>query len=320
MSGSQSQISLIQVPSALGVWRHSNDGVAQSPARLLAHPGALRARLKESGWAIYDAPPLFIPDRPCLGGSFPPNKREVFEVCNQVSEAVHAALARGDIPLVLGGDHSIAIGSVAGLTRWAAAESKKVGVIWMDAHPDMNTPWTSPTQNIHGMPLACCVDLPAQDQKAIRVLGGLAEMVVPKLPGGSVCLVGDRDVDHGTHGCRGEERIIADTGVREIKFTERTRASEARALMEEAISIVTRDTNGFHLSFDIDFVDPKFAPAAGTPFLDGATVEATMAALDVVRKSGKMLSVDLVEIHSERYGAEATLALAIEFLVHLFAR
>ncbi|MFN7933929.1 MAG: arginase family protein [Bryobacteraceae bacterium] len=320
MSWKQSQISLIQVPSALGVWRHYYDDVAQAPAQLLAHPGALRARLVEKGWKIYDAPPIRIPARPCPGNSLPPNKDEVYEVCSQVSKAVDDALAHGDIPLVLGGDHSIAIGSVAGVSAWAAAEEKSVGVIWMDAHPDMNTPRTSPTQNIHGMPLACCVELAGEDQEAIGLLGRLAHLVEPKLKGRNVCLVGDRDVDLGSHGYRGEERIIADAGVREIKITENTDAADACGLMEAAISIVTRETEGFHLSFDIDFVDPKFAPAAGTPFLNGATVEATMAALEVVRESGKMLSMDLVEIHSGRRGADLTLGLAIDFLLHLFTR
>lgn len=320
MSWKQSRISLIQAPSALGVWRHFNEDVAQSPAALLAHPAGLREQLTERGWEVSEAPALHIPARPRLGGQFPPNRIEVFEVCRQVSEAVHMALGRGELPLVLGGDHSIAIGSVAGAAGWAAGGGKKIGVIWMDAHPDMNTPLTSPTQNIHGMPLACCVDVSREDREALAVLGDLADMVVPKVRGGNVCLVGYRDVDQGSHGRRGEDRVIFDAGVREIKITELTEASEATALMEEAVSIVTSNTDGFHLSFDIDFVDPIYAPAAGTPFLNGATIEATMAALEVVRASGKLLSVDLVEIHSQKVGADRTLGLAIEFLAHLFAR
>lgn len=318
----QSRISLLPVPSDLGVWTNVQDGVAEAPAYLLAErPGGLKEELQDNGWKLCNGHAIRIPARPRPGGAFPPNNKvEVYEVCLQVADAVEAALEAGDLPLILGGDHSIAIGSIAGLVRFYMRRGRRIGVIWMDAHPDMNTPGTSPTQNIHGMPLSCCVQLAPEDIEDLATLGKLSELVSPKVLGQNVCLFGTRDIDLGKHGQRGEDHVMAGASVHERKVHRTTMPVEAQRLMTEAVSIATSNTDGFHLSFDIDFLDSEFAPAAGTPFGNGASVEAALAALEVVRDSGKLLSVDLVEIHPRMEGAEKTRSQAIDFLVHLLKR
>jgi arginase len=323
-----SGLEIVPVPTDLGVHkrpRGANEppayGVAEAPAYLLeGGPDSLTERLSRMGWQVCRRSPVHVPDRPSVRKDWPPHKYEIHSLCLDISNLVEAALRAGNIPLVLGGDHSVAIGSVAGVTRFMAQRSERIGIIWMDAHPDMNTPDTSPTENIHGMPLACCVELGAEDADSLSELDGLASLVCPKVKGQNVCLVGVRDVDQGSNGERGENDVIETSGVEQREIRRSTTVDEAKAAMADAVTIATRDTAGFHLSFDIDFLDPEFAPAAGTPINDGATVASAQAALEIARESGKLLSVDLVEIHPRKQGSEVTRRLAIQFLEHLLRR
>ena len=176
---------------------------------------------------------------------------QIAAVCQRLGLMVEQVMDEEKAPLVLGGDHSIAIGTVAGVSRHFRKKKKRIGLLWIDAHADMNTPQTSPSGNVHGMPLACCIGLGPEE--LANVLG-----FAPKVQPRNVGLVGLRNVDIL------ERPHVRDSGVR--AFTMRDIDERGlRAVMEEAIGIATNGAAGLHLSLDMDYVDPQYAPGVGTP-------------------------------------------------------
>jgi arginase len=214
---------------------------------------------------------------------------------------VAQALADGKIPLVLGGDHSIAAGTVAGVSRFFRDSGEKIGLLWMDAHPDMNTPQSSPSGNVHGMPLACCIGV---GPDSLAGMFGFA----PKVNPSNVALVGIRDVDQLERG------VVRDTGVR--AFTMRDIDERGmRSVIDEAIAISTNGAIGFHLSLDMDFVDPEYAPGVGTPVRGGATYREAHLAMEVICDSGSMLSMEVVEVNPVIDEVNRTADLAVELIL-----
>jgi arginase len=215
------------------------------------------------------------------------------------------ALADGKTPLVLGGDHSIAIGTAAGVSRFFRESNRTIGMLWLDAHADMNTPESSPSGNVHGMPLACCVGMGP---------GALARMFgfSPKVNPANVALVGIRDVD------RLEAQTVRATGVRVFTMREIDERGMP-AVIDEAIGIATQGTAqgtaGFHLSFDMDFVDPQYAPGVGTPVRGGATYREAHLAMEVISDSGKMVSMEVVEVNPVIDEVNRTADLAVELIL-----
>src|SRR5206468_11437655 len=204
--------------------------------------------------------------------------------CARLAGLVEGAITDGATPLVLGGDHSIAIGTVSGMSAFCRKQEKrkKLGLIWIDAHADMNTPDSSPSGNVHGMPLACCVGI---GPKELTNLFGYAPKVAPR----NVALVGVRDVDQL------EAPHVRNSGVR--AFTMRHIDERGlRAVMEEAIEIASNGTAGFHLSLDMDYVDPREAPGVGTPVRGGGTYREAHLAMEMICDSGKMLAMEVVEV------------------------
>jgi arginase len=196
---------------------------------------------------------------------------------------IDKSLAEDFLPLVLGGDHSIAVGTAAGVSGYFRKQSKRVGLLWLDAHGDMNTPDSSPSGNVHGMPLA---SITGYGPPELVDLGGYHPTIEPR----NVCLVGIRDLDSK------ERRLIKESG--EHVFTMRDIDERGlREVMSEAIRFASDDTDGIAVSLDLDFVDPEDAPGVGTPVRGGVTYREAHLAMEMIADSKLMVSLEVVEIN-----------------------
>jgi arginase len=211
------------------------------------------------------------------------------------------SLNNNQTPLVLGGDHSIAAGTVAGVASHYRRQNQKIGLLWIDAHADMNTPESSPSGNVHGMPLACCAGF---GPPALVNLFDFA----PKVDRKNIVLVGIRDVDEL------ERANIKHAGI--SAFTMRDLDERGmRSVMDEAIAIASDGTAGFHLSLDMDFVDPEHAPGVGTPVRGGATYREAHLAMEVICDTARMLSMETVEVNPVLDQFNRTAELAVELIL-----
>ena len=231
---------------------------------------------------------------------------EITEACQALAAKVTAVLQHGAIPIILGGDHSIAIGSVSGLSAFYRKQEKRVGVIWFDAHGDMNTPDTSPSGNIHGMPFAAILGNGAPE---LTQISGFTPKVYPE----DCVLIGARDVDPT------EATIMRNSGVRIMTMREVDERGMS-ACVDEAISIAARNTAGFHVTMDMDFVDPDFAPGVGTPVPGGPTYRESHLAMEKVADSGQMLSFELTEINPVLDNANKTAELGVQLILSAFGK
>jgi arginase len=265
----------------------------------------LRERLQQLGHTVEDAGNVHVPFREDAERGAQRGARylgAITEVCRAVASQSRQALADGCLPIVLGGDHSLAAGSVAGAAAHYAAAGKRIGVIWMDAHGDLNTPGTSRSGNVHGMPLA---HLLGQGDPAFASVAGLRPAVRPE----NVALVGVRDLD-------GPEREhITQWGLK--AQTMRTIDERGlRTVMKEAIAVATAGTAGIWLSFDLDVVTPEAAPGVGTPVPGGMTFREAHLAMEMLADTGKLIGIDLVEVnpvideHNRTAGVAADLLLS----------
>ncbi|MGH9662970.1 MAG: arginase, partial [Bryobacteraceae bacterium] len=199
------------------------------------------------------------------------------------------------------GDHSVAVGTVSGVSHHFRDRDQRVGLIWLDAHADMNTPETSPSGNVHGMPLACCIGLGPGE---LTHLYGYA----PKVDPHNVALVGLRSVDE-------KERLnVQGTGIR--AFTMRDVDERGlRQVMQEALAVATAGTQVFHLSLDMDSVDPQEAPGVGTPVKGGFTYREAHLAMEILCDSGRMASMEVVEVNPVIDAVNRTAILAVELVM-----
>lgn len=204
---------------------------------------------------------------------------EVLLACKRLSQVVTRALGSDEFPLVLGGDHSIALGTWAGL----AAVGRNEGLIWIDAHGDFNTSETTPSGNIHGMPFAALVGL--GDERLVN-LGGHGAKANPK----HSVLVGIRDLDPG------EKKLIAKSGVRYFTMRDIDEMG-IRKVMDEAIAITGKNGRKIHVSFDIDVMDPAFAKGTGTPSPGGMSYREAHLAMEMVADTGQLQSMEMVEVN-----------------------
>jgi len=208
---------------------------------------------------------------------------EILHVCTELSDRVKQILDGGNIPLVIGGDHSIAMGTVSGVSGHFRDRNENFGLIWFDAHGDMNIPGVSPSGNVHGMPLA---HLLGRGDEDLASIGGFKGKVKPE----NVALVGIRDIDDG------ERRIIHESGIK--TFTMRDIDERGMAsIASEVISIVTTDTAGFHVSFDVDGCDPSVIPGSGTLVPGGVNFREAHLLLEYCADSKQMVSMEVVELN-----------------------
>lgn len=308
-------VQMLGVPLDLGASRR---GVDMGPSALRL--AQLAERLRELGHAVADGGNVPVPDRTDLGtaelgaaksgAAHAPRGLDflpaIAAVCRDLAARTAAAVREGVVPLVMGGDHSIAAGSVAGAAAALRERGQRLGLIWLDAHADIHTPDTSHTGNVHGMPVAHLLGL--GDPRLARLAG--AEPAVRPC---DVALVGVRDLD-------GPERLrIRELGVRAFTMREVDERGLG-AVMADALEIATRDTGGLHLSCDADWVDPGDAPGVGTPVRGGATYREAHLAMELVSDAGAMVAMDVVEVNPILDRLNGTAELAVDLVASAFGR
>lgn len=294
-----SHLAIIGAPMDLGAGRR---GVDMGPSALRV--AGLNEKLLRLGYAVEDLGNIQV-DQPESLPAGPPTARyltQISHTCMRLAEAVESAAERGRVPLVLGGDHSVAVGTVAGMSRHfqksSAGHFRGIGLLWIDAHPDMNTPESSPSGNVHGMPLACIIGMGPSE---LTSLAGTPPMV----DADRVSIVGLRSVDET------EQLNVRKTGVHFFTM----RDIDERGLlsvMQEAIHYASSGTVGFHLSLDMDAIDPAEAPGVGTPVYGGITYREAHLAMELVCDSGGMTSLEVVEVNPVMDEANRTALLAVE--------
>lgn len=291
-----STIQIIGVPLDLGASRR---GVDMGPSALRI--ASLEARLEALGHTVLDLGNLPVPGRESIpdDASARDMLPAITEICRDLAARTAQAVRDGFMPLVLGGDHSLGAGSVAGVATALAERGERLGLIWLDAHGDINTPESSLTGNVHGMPVA---HLLGHGDPAMASIARPGPAVRPE----HVVLVGIRDLDPAerafarAHGLRVfTMRDIDERGLRDV--------------MREAIAIAGTGTGGIHLSADADWVDPAEAPGVGTPVRGGATYREAHLAMEMIADSGRLVSMDIVEINPvlDQYNRTAELCVGL---------
>jgi arginase len=296
-------VTLIGVPLDLGAGRRGVD-MGPSAFRL----ADIHQTVRDLGYQVEDAGDVDVAVRETRDPGDPRMKylAEIRETCEALRDRVGAALAAGSVPVVLGGDHSIAMGTIAGVSRFHREREQKIGLIWFDAHGDMNTAETSPSGNIHGMPLAVAMGI---GEPSLTGLSGEAPMV----DGARAAVVGLRDVDVA------ERTKIKSSGIG--AFTMRDIDERGmRAVMEEAIKRATSGTAGLHVSFDLDGVDPDLAPGVGTPSPGGLSYREAHLAMEMLADTGKVLSAELVEVNPILDRQNGTARLGVGLLASLLGK
>jgi arginase len=292
------KVKIIGVPMDLGAGRR---GVDMGPSAIRI--AGLNQAIALLGHEVSDAgnvhvnPPEALTQSTARARYLP----EITAASEELALMVEASLEDGTVPVILGGDHSIAVGSAAGLASYYRRREKRVGIIWLDAHTDINTPETTPSGNIHGMPLAALL---GHGPKELTHVRGFAPKVLPE----HSVVIGARSVDPG------ERELIKTLGVRVFTMSEVDERGMAD-IIEEAIEIASKNTAGFHVTMDMDFIDPFYAPGVGTPERGGATYREGHLAMEKMSDSGYVLSVELTEVNPMYDTANQTAQLAVELIL-----
>ena len=291
-------ISIIGVPTDYGQTRR---GVDMGPSAI-RYAGVVE-RLETIGHVVHDQGDIrvsqkqegTIVDKQLL------NLEEVIDVSTSLANRVNKAVEQKEFPLVLGGDHSIAIGTLAGLGE----HYKNLGVIWFDAHADLNTPETTPSGNIHGMPLAVSIGL--GHERLVKIRNN-----VPKIKPENVIIIGARSVDPG------ERELISQQGIKVYTMHEVDRLGMTR-VMEDALAYLrARDIDGLHLSLDLDGLDPLYTPGVGTPVPGGITYRESHLAMEMLQESGMLTSAEFVEVNPILDEKNRTADVAVALMGSLF--
>ena len=287
------RLSIIGVPIDLGA---GTRGVNLGPDAI--RYAGLEKRLVNIGYEIEDRGDIPVNRREAVTveGSNLKHLNVVADVNRKLCEEVSAAMSEGNFPLVIGGDHSIAIGTISGVLQ----HKKNLGVIWFDAHGDINTPGTSPSGNIHGMPVAVLLGM---GDEALTSIGGKDSVLKKE----NIVYIGSRDLDSG------ERKAMKELGIKVFTMYEIDDMG-IKKVMEEAIRIAGEGTDGIHVSFDLDVLDPEVAPGTGTKVPGGMGYRGAHYALELIAKTEKLVSAEFVEVNPlldhENMTAKATVALA----------
>ena len=273
-------LDLIGVPLDFGASRR---GVDMGPSAVRA--ARLRRELMALGHDVHDSGNIYVPDR----GTFPPGAQGhdflpvITRICGELADHVERVVTAGQLPVVLGGDHSLSAGSVAGAARALRARGQRLGLLWVDAHSDINTPDSSPSGNVHGMPVA---HLLGRGDPAMAALAGGYPAVLPQ----HVALVGLRDVDHP------EREHLRSWGVHAYTMHDIDRRG-LTAVLDEALDRVSSGTDGLWASYDLDAQDPLHAPGVGTPVDGGLSWREGHLIMELVAESGRLIGLDAVEVN-----------------------
>jgi arginase len=292
------KIRIIGVPMDLGASRR---GVDMGPSALRV--AGLQARIKQLGHQVEDIGNISVkqPEEMSYGEKRAKYLAEIADACKDLAAIVEKSLDENMMPVVLGGDHSIAAGTLSGVASYFKKKEKKVGLIWLDAHGDINTPESSPSGNVHGMPLAAAMGYGALE---LVELQGFK----PKVESQNISLVGIRDLDSQ------ERKLAKKSGVH--VFTMRDIDERGmREVMSDAMKYAMDDTDGICVSLDMDFVDPSDAPGVGTPVRGGVTYREAHLAMEMLADTEAMVSLEVVEINPVIDEHNRTALLGVELVL-----
>ena len=296
------QASLVGAPTDIGA---GDRGASMGPEALRV--AGLQAALQARGLQVFDVGNLSGPANPWQ----PPHQgyrhlEQVVHWNRAVHDAVFAELRRGRLPILLGGDHSLSIGSISAVARRCREEGKKLRVLWLDAHADFNTSELSPSGNIHGMPLACLCGFGPRE--LLEIGGAPAPAITPSC----VRQIGIRSVDDG------EKRFVHDQGL-DVFDMRHIDEMGMRQTMEHALAGLDSDTH-LHVSFDVDFLDPDIAPGVGTTVAGGPTYREAQLCMEMIADTRRLGSLDIVELNPAFDVRNKTAALAVDLVESLFGK
>lgn len=296
---SHKKIAFVGVPMDLGGGRR---GVDMGPSAIRI--AGIEEGVQSLGLEFNDLGNVVVADPPSRKDPVDSSARfadEITACCADLRDKVRQSLAAGEFPVVVGGDHSIAAGTVAGISSHYHAQGEKIGLIWFDAHGDMNTPESSPSGNIHGMPLACCL---GRGLEALATLGDRFPMVDVE----HAVLVGVRDLDDR------ERAEIRDSGIKVFTMRDVDMMGMPR-VMQEAIAIASMGTVGYHLSYDVDGTDPSFAPGVGTPVPGGTNWRESHLVMELAAESKGLLGLEVTEVNPILDDRNQTAKNAVELIL-----
>jgi arginase len=298
------RIRVIGVPLDMGASRR---GVDMGPSAMRV--AGLETRLEALGHRVTDGGNIRVEVAETLpsGSDRARYLKPIAETCSRTADAVVKTLEEGMTPLLLGGDHSLAAGSISGVAEFYRRQGQKIGVLWIDAHSDINTPETSPSGNVHGMPLAALLGLGPDE---LGSLYGYAPKISPE----NTVLIGIRDIDAA------ERENIRRAGMAEVYTMRDIDERGMRAVMEEALRAAGRGTAGYHVSLDMDWIDPEDAPGVGTPVRGGATYREAHLAMEILADHGRLLSFEIVEVNPVIDEHNRTADLAVELACSAFGK
>ena len=295
------RISLIGAPTDIGAG-HRGASMGPEALRVAGIGEALRAR----GLDVVDRGNLAGPVNPWQ----PPREGyrhlpEVVAWTRAVMDAVQRELGADRLPVLLGGDHSLAVGSITAVARHCRERGKKLRILWLDAHADFNTNTLTPSGNVHGMPVAC---LCGNGPRELTEIGGSA----PAISASAISQIGIRSVDAG------EKKLVRDTGldIYDMRYIDEM---GMKRVMEEALGGIDADTH-LHVSFDVDFLDPAIAPAVGTTVPGGPNYREAQLCMEMIADTGRLGSLDIVELNPAFDEHNRTAVLAVDLVESLFGK
>jgi arginase len=296
------KIHILGVPMDLGAGRR---GVDMGPSAIRI--AGVADKLARLGHIVIDEGDILIkaPEQLRIRNDKLKYLPEIVRACTMLSGKVEKALSAGEFPLVLGGDHSVAIGTIGGIASYCRKQKKRLGVLWIDAHGDLNTPETTPSGNIHGMPLAASMGIGAIELTSV---GGDFKKVDPK----DVVLIGTRDLDDG------ERKFIKHSGVNTFTMEEIDKHGMS-VVMARALRKL-HSCDHIHVSFDLDGVDPQVAPGVGTPVRGGLNYREAHLIMETLNESKKMSSLEIVEVNPILDNRNQSAEFAVELIQSGFGK
>lgn len=291
-------VDIVGVPLDLGAGRR---GVDMGPSAFRI-AGVARA-IRSLGCEVHDLGDIQVPIPEVLGEHDRKARfvREIGQTCAAVFPLVRDSLKAGHLPLSLGGDHSLAAGSIAGSAAAMAGIGKPLGILWVDAHADMNTPESSPSGNVHGMPLAALL---GGGPGELVEIGGFSPKVRPE----RCAVVGLRNLDER------EKELVRQSGVLAYTMKDVDRRGMA-AVLDEALDILSRGGAALHVSFDMDAVDPEVSPGVGTPVRGGFSYREAHLLMEMVADTRRLAALDVVEVNPILDTRNSTAALGVELIL-----
>jgi arginase len=300
----QKKIRVIGVPLDLG---QSRRGVDMGPSAVRV--AGLEAKLEALGLIVEDGGNVAVAIAETKKEGDPTAKylKEIAATCTKEADLVVKTLEEGMTPLILGGDHSIAAGTVSGVAEFHRRQNQRIGLIWLDAHSDINTPDSSPSGNVHGMPLAAIL---GTWQDELSTIYDFSPKVLPE----NTVIIGVRDIDQA------EKENIRRAGITEVYTMRDIDERGMRSVMEDALRAAGRGTAGYHVSLDMDWIDPEDAPGVGTPVRGGATYREAHLAMEIIADHGRMTSLEIVEVNPVIDEHNQTAMLAVELAMSAFGK